>query len=300
MEQNQLGSPMILPDLILHSRVNQCFQHTGIDDLNFCLDKKHFRQYPHAISYQHNSRGFRDQEWPSTVEELKKCIWCFGDSFTVGVGSPLEHTWPYLLGKNTGRRVINVSMDGASNNWIARQIANVQKEINPTHIVVMWSYLHRRESNDHNKSDEERRIHNDKELDDFADLHNFKHCVDMVKIQGSAPLQLSVPDYTAISLDAMDHCWKNIRGASWPDNIPRSLQKLLELPNTVQQELKEHFKLWSEIKTALEVQSLLTLLENDIIKINRIDIARDGHHFDLLTAQWVVDQITNQLTTVDC
>jgi hypothetical protein len=265
-----------------------------------CLNKTYFKQYPHKIIYQYNSRGFRDQDWPSTVEELKKCIWCFGDSFTVGVGSPLEHTWPYLLEKKSGTRVINISMDGASNNWIARRVKLIQEEIAPKNVVIMWSYLHRRESNDHNKSDEERRIHNEKELDDFADLHNFKQCVDAVKIQGSVPVQLSIPDYTAVSLDAIDQSWKNIRGNSWPDNMPRSLQKLLELPENIQHELKEHFKIWLEIKKSLEVQSLLTMVENDIPKINRIDIARDGHHFDLLTAQWVVDQITNQLTPANC
>ena len=291
---------MILPDLILPSRVNQCWEYSGMDSPAGCLNKTYFKQYPHKIIYQYNSRGFRDQDWPSTVEELKKCIWCFGDSFTVGVGSPLEHTWPYLLEKKSGTRVINISMDGASNNWIARRVKLIQEEIAPKNVVIMWSYLHRRESNDHNKSDEERRIHNEKELDDFADLHNFKQCVDAVKIQGSVPVQLSIPDYTAVSLDAIDQSWKNIRGNSWPDNMPRSLQKLLELPENIQHELKEHFKIWLEIKKSLEVQSLLTMVENDIPKINRIDIARDGHHFDLLTAQWVVDQITNQLTPANC
>lgn len=291
---------MILPNFILSSRVNQHWQYSGIDSLDFCNDKQHFKQYPYDISYHYNSRGYRDQEWPATVEELKKCIWCVGDSFTVGLGSPVEHTWPGLLQKQTGQRIINVSMDGASNNWIARQVNMIQDEIEPENIVIMWSYLHRRESNDCTKSDEERRIQNDKDLNNHGDLLNFQHCKDLVKNHSNNPVQLSIPDYTGINptetLDSIDQSWQNIRGKDWPYNVPRSMQKLLSLPEYIQVELKEHFKTWNEIETSLRLQSLLSILENDIIKVDRIDIARDGHHFDLLTAQWVVDQITTQLT----
>lgn len=290
---------MILPDFVLTSRVNQHWQYSGIDSLNYCNDKKHFKQYPYNISYHYNSRGYRDQEWPATVEELKKCIWCFGDSFTVGIGSPLEHTWPYLLEKKLGTRVINISLDGASNNWIACQVKMVQNEIRPKNIVIMWSYLHRRESADCTKTDEARRIQNDRDLDNHGDLLNFQHCKDLVKNHSSNPVQLSIPDYTGINptreLDSIDQSWQNIRGKDWPYNVPRSIQELLSLSENIQFELKEQFKTWNKIETSLRLQSFLSLLESNIIKVDRIDLARDGHHFDLLTAQWVVDQITTHL-----
>jgi hypothetical protein len=136
---------MILPDFILPSRINQTWSYSGLDRFEFCLDKKHFESYPHAITYQYNSRGFRDAEWPDTVDKLKNAIWCVGDSFTVGLGSPIEHTWPYVLQQTLQKRTINISMDGASNNCIARKVLKILTQIQPELIVIHWSYLHRRE-----------------------------------------------------------------------------------------------------------------------------------------------------------
>jgi hypothetical protein len=148
---------MILSDFILPTRKNQIWSESGMDSRQLCLDQKHFDSYPYAIEYRYNSRGFRDDEWPTSVEELKKCIWCFGDSFTVGLGSPLNHTWVNILQNKSVVRCINVSMDGASNDWIARKVVEVLEEIQPQHIVIHWSYLNRGELTDSQLNDEERK-----------------------------------------------------------------------------------------------------------------------------------------------
>ena len=89
---------MILPDFILHSRVDARWDYSGSDSPGpWNVNKKYFKNYPYPIEYVYNSRGFRDAEWPESVDELRNAIWCIGDSFTVGLGSPLAHTWPYLL-----------------------------------------------------------------------------------------------------------------------------------------------------------------------------------------------------------
>jgi hypothetical protein len=129
-----------------------------LDHINECLDKDHFLSYPHKITYCYNSRGFRDQEWPVSESELKNAIWCVGDSFTVGLGSPLLHTWPSRLAELSNRRTINVSMDGASNEWIARTAQSIVNSICPMHMVIMWSYTHRRELNDVTLNVENRRL----------------------------------------------------------------------------------------------------------------------------------------------
>ena len=67
---------MILPNFILHSRVNLQQDYSGIDRIDKCLDKKHFKNYPHTIKYVYNSRGFRDTEWPDSIKELQNAIWC--------------------------------------------------------------------------------------------------------------------------------------------------------------------------------------------------------------------------------
>ena len=83
------------------------------------------RQYLHPITYNYNSRGFRDQEWPDSMTELREATWCVGDSFTVGLGSPVTHTWPNVLQQTLQKKTINVSMDGASNNLIARKVLKI-------------------------------------------------------------------------------------------------------------------------------------------------------------------------------
>ena len=294
-----MGAQMILPDFILPSRINQCWEYSGMDSWEDCFDKNHFKQYPHKILYQYNSRGYRDHEWPDSLEELKNAVWCVGDSFTVGLGSPIEHTWPFLLQKQTGRRVINISMDGASNDWIARRVKLLQDKIGPTHIVIMWSYLHRRESTDQSKCDEGRRICNETKWDQYQDLLNFKNCIDMVKTLNGNTVQLAVPHYVKLDSNFIADSWQNIRGGSWPYKAPTTIQEMLSLPSNVQLELKKYFKVWSEYKKFLETQELFLALQNNIITINRIDTARDGHHFDLITAQWVVDQVVNQLSVAN-
>jgi hypothetical protein len=280
---------MILPDLVLPSRVNQCWEYSGLDSFEHCLDKNHFKQYPWPVIYNYNSRGFRDQEWPVTIEELKNAIWCVGDSFTVGLGCPVEHTWPWLLQKQTGRRVINISMDGASNDWIARRTSLIQKEINPRNIVVMWSYVHRREHKNSDLNDEQRRIATLASTD-ADDIANLDDCINMIKNNGI--LQLAIPNYSAI-LNSQN-IWSTVRGPDWPLLAPTTTDELMLLPDFVQTELKEQFKLWTTIQQSVELPDKLRNVSNAVININRLDLARDGHHFDLITAQWVVDRIIAQ------
>jgi hypothetical protein len=282
---------MILPSFVLSSRVNQTWSYSGIDSLELCMDKKHFVSYPHDITYRYNSRGFRDAEWPNTLDQLKNVIWCVGDSFTVGIGSPLEHTWPWLLSATTGQRVINISMDGASNMWIARQVNLIQKEINPKNITIMWSYVHRREHENQNLTNEQRRL-SAVDSTNSEDLLNLKYCLAM--INHSNTIQLAIPEYRPNIVDYQP-IWKNIRGMDWPTQAPTTLNELLALPEFVQSELKDHFKTWTDLQQAIEQQSLLSNLENNFIKVSRLDLARDGHHFDLVTSQWVVDQIVQRL-----
>jgi len=132
----------VLTDLRLSSRANKVWSESGIDSWEKCLDRKHFSGYPHAIEYRYNDRGFRDQAWP---DDLKNAIWCIGDSFTVGIGQPFDHIWPQMLAKQSQTRTVNISMDGASNNWIARRTRDIMQQINPRHVIVMWSYDERRE-----------------------------------------------------------------------------------------------------------------------------------------------------------
>jgi hypothetical protein len=67
------------------------------------------------------------------------------------------------------------------------------------------------------------------------------------------------------------------------------------LPKFIQTELKEYFKIWTDLQTMIELQQTLSPIDKNIIKVDRLDLARDGHHFDIITAQWIVDQIADGL-----
>lgn len=283
----------MLSDLILPSRISQVWSESGIDSPEFCHDKTWFYKYPHDVEYHYNSRGFRDAEWPTDPDDLKDAIWCLGDSFTVGLGSPIDHIWPRVLQARTGIRTINISMDGASNDWISRQAKQIQQEIQPYHMVIMWSYLHRRESKNHRLDDESRRMHTDPHGDISTDLENFKSNISSV-IDGTSNLsQLIIPQAFP------EYTWEKIRGKDWPKDYPDDPETLSEF---IKYEIRNKFNCWDSLRdeARLEIkkyhQASIELLETHSIKqVEKLDLARDGHHFDLITSRWVVDQIIADL-----
>lgn len=274
---------MLLPNLFLPSRVNQTWQYSGMDSLEHAIDKKHFENYRYKITYNYNSRGFRDQEWPNNMQELRDAIWCIGDSFTVGVGSPLEHTWPFRLSKITNQRVVNVSMDGASNEWIARTAENIVREIDPTQLVIMWSYTHRRERRDISLNDEQRRLNSSKLDSSDDDWQNFLQCKNKIDSIAGNSVQFSIPFFHNF-LD-LDTCWNNIRGKDWPPP-PKDLSELNSMPGYILTEIEELHKCLNKFRQRLTPYA---------IRVDHLDLARDGHHFDLITADWVATQAADQL-----
>jgi hypothetical protein len=168
----------MLSDLVLPAKSNLIQSYSGIDSLEKCPNRDHFLNYPYKIQYQYNSRGFRDAEWPN---DFNNTVWCVGDSFTVGIGSPYQNTWSYLLQQQLEQRCINISMDGASNTWISRRACQIINEVQPTLVVVLWSYLHRRELPNRGLTDEQRIIHSDKFSSESDDLENFIQCLTNVK-----------------------------------------------------------------------------------------------------------------------
>lgn len=131
--------------LIVPKKIGWRSDYSGIDSLESCVDRQHFLNYSKKITYEYNSRGFRDTEWPKDLSEV---IWCVGDSFTVGIGQPHGETWPAMLQKKIGKRCINIGEDGCSNDKISLRVKQIYDLFKPKLIIVMWSYLHRRSTND--------------------------------------------------------------------------------------------------------------------------------------------------------
>ena len=283
---------MILPDFVLPSCIDQIWQYSGIDSLKYCLDKEHFKSYPHDITYCYNSRGFRDAEWPVNLKELQSAIWCVGDSFTVGIGSPLTHTWPQILQQTTQRRTINVSMDGASNMWIARKSLDIVNQIRPSYLVIQWSYISRREKTI------------DAVLDEAWKLF-YK--------------DISDPSWPACSRQNIDQLPKKILEeidqihSGWPQDIGDEIRRLYTIKCTVEDDIKntlDCIELLSQVKLTqivhsfipkfvpLDCQGIVESQINGLVipAIQQLDTARDGHHYDIVTSRAFVQQIAQHLS----
>ena len=293
---------MILSDLVLETRVNQNWGISGIDSFDKCLNKQHFLNYPHPVEYQFNSRGFRDSEWPDSIEELQDAIWCVGDSFTVGIGSPYAFTWPQILSKATSRRCINVSMDGASNAWISRRARQIIQEINPTHMVILWSYFQRRELPDTRLSDELRRtmiseeFTFDSEYTDLLDFiscyYNVNSCSSSVRIfNGTVPGCTSAWIISEINnnLNYVKQSWDNIKDPSW-GSAPIDKIDFDLLPEHVKADVYAHAP---DIPQYLESYGTWYkfVQSNQLLRLTNLDHARDYHHFDKITSEFFVQEI---------
>lgn len=277
---------VFLPHIRLGSRANQHWTYSGKDSPEQSSSESFYR-YPHAISYHYNSRGFRDAEWPTLIEDLRSSTWCIGDSFTVGLGVPLQNTWPHLLQHRSGRRCINVSMDGASNEWIVRTAKDIIREIKPERMVLMWSYLSRREDADNTKTDEDRRVWLTRASDD-EDIANFLGCVN------DLPADTTCHHFLIPNAHVHQNhlgIWNKIKGPDWPPR-PQHLDEFAALPTWLTRELKTH-GVYRKLKRSIAANQ--TLLQHcaarGIIMVDQLDFGRDGYHFDVRTAETVVEHV---------
>lgn len=295
---------MILPDFILKSNQNKTYFNTGIDSLYWCNDEHHFKSYPHKIEYKYNSRGFRDLEWPDTLEELQNSIWCIGDSFTVGLGCPLPHTWVNILQTKTKKRCINVSMDGASNKWISRKAIDILQIIKPAILVIHWSFLHRDESSQTDLSDENRRMYFDKSglMEDFKQFtFLFNSLIRTVEENknNSMVIHSFIPDAISIidvpsEQQNLEELWINVRGNRWPLEMPNGISSFNSLDQFIVDELVKinEFDRFNQFFLFQETLNNIT----HIPEIKKLDLARDGYHYDIITATNFVEQLVNLIS----
>ena len=269
-----MTEPTFLPDLYLPSRANQQWDTSGIDSFELCLDQRHYRSYPHKIDYQYNSRGFRDAEWP---DDLSNVIWCIGDSFTVGLGSPVEHTWPYVLQQRTGRRTINAGLDGASNNWISRIATAILTQFPGAIIVTHWSFLHRRE------------------LDPAPILETkFQNLYNQVR-EWYWPDCNSLQDFEKLPIYIKG---KMINHHGWLGVVYGDERLTHHVRSTVEEDIINTQQCISQlpkhvIHTASPnwVPADSGLNFSNIILTTQLDYARDNFHYDILTSHALVDCI---------
>jgi hypothetical protein len=128
----------------------QCTE-LGLDSLPYCLDKQWFVQYPDTVLYSLNKAGYR------THNEINHdCILAIGDSFTFGLGVNSEQRYTNILEQQLNYQVANVSLCGASNDWMSRKLEQLLGFIKPKAVIVHYSFSHRRERQNTNWEDNER------------------------------------------------------------------------------------------------------------------------------------------------
>lgn len=126
----------------------------GLDSLEHCFDKKHFKQYE-PVSYRFNELGYRHR---SRDQYQGNEILVIGDSFTLGLGVNQADTWPEQLSRLLDYPVLNFSLNGASNDWIARKTSVLLEYFQPRCVIVHYSFSHRRELDRSDWTDSERTL----------------------------------------------------------------------------------------------------------------------------------------------
>ena len=136
---------MLINDLKYFRRsANYSNTTSGIDHPNKSgRTSKDWHAYPvQDFNYQFNSWGFRGPEYTQYIGNPVNI--CLGDSFTVNVGGPIEHSWCSQLALHFDIPTLNLGMDGAGNDAI-RLVYNRACEIfDVQNTFVMYSFLHRR------------------------------------------------------------------------------------------------------------------------------------------------------------
>ena len=298
---------MNLDRFYLPQYANISTSECGIDSLEECKDKKLFINFPYKVDYNYNSKGYRDTEWPA---DPCNSIICIGDSFTVGLGSPYAHAWPTVLENEIKIPTINISMNGASNEWIAEQAINVMNIINPEVIVIMWSYTHRRQ------------------LPYTQGLEKYWHGLyDTVK-DCSWPQCSSIFDFNNLPTNIKKEIIKDFNFElqvydedynilDYYSSVSQFYEhRIMHTSNNLGHEDVENFitclKLVSNISYNTKIINLAipefcplsekNLYKNslhrwniDVHEIKRLDLARDGHHFDIKTSKNIAKYVANKL-----
>lgn len=96
------------------------------------------------ITYTWNSYGFRSDEF---VDDGRDCIITLGCSYTIGLGVPVQYTWPNLLRNkiNPNIKIYNMSLAASSSDYIVRSLYKTIETLKPKAVFVLWPRFSSRE-----------------------------------------------------------------------------------------------------------------------------------------------------------
>jgi len=221
-----------------------------------------------------NNRGFRDINWP---DDLSKVIWCIGDSFTVGLGQPWNETWPQILQAATNRRVIQLAMNGASNDWISKTAIAILEHNPNADIVLHWSFISRREEAADAAADRIYCQHYNSIKDPSwptSSLKTFNLLPDFIQDE----VLLASKELILSDENRLIHCSQSNNDGDVTNLLYHV--NLLNLPNIIHSVISD----FSPVAININAQ-------NFIPEFPKLDLARDGFHYDIKTCEFFVDQI---------
>jgi hypothetical protein len=282
---------MILPNLVVPNLINQKFDFYSPDTLLHCTDQKYFKKYPYDVTYQFNSRGFRDDEWP---DDLENALWCIGDSATVGIGAPVGHSWPSRLNVMTNLPTINLGIRGLDNRTISYIAQEVITNINPKNIIILWSFFERRPAGSPGLLTDSPQS-NQLILDnDLGHIEYFKQCVLPINNLSSKTniVHGFVPHYYSEPIYDIERIWNNVRDPSWPTTLTRVDQ----LSDNIIRELSEVHRVYELLKIGCQWREFQNCHMKNIIDYFKIqDLARDGFHWDINTSNNISSEFKKKL-----
>jgi len=144
---------MLINDLKTFERYsNRKLKFTDLDDINYCKNKFWFKTYQYQdFDYQFNSWGFRGPEYDQYIGTPVNI--CLGDSFTLNMGGPIEHSWPSLLQKKYAIPCLNLGLNGAGNDTIRLVYDRACKLFDVQNTFVVYTFINRRLENKRFRSD---------------------------------------------------------------------------------------------------------------------------------------------------
>ena len=90
------------------------------------------------IEYRYNSYGFRTEEFDRQFDVV-----CFGCSFTMGTGVPVQDTWPAQLQQKIGLKTANLGHAGSSNDTAFRFAEHYLRHLKPKFAIWLQTDMHR-------------------------------------------------------------------------------------------------------------------------------------------------------------
>lgn len=297
-----------LPSFYLKNTADLTCDFYGADhpeNLNFN------QNYPYVVHYKFNSRGYRDYEWPGVAEQCKSAVWCIGDSATLGIGSPVAHTWPQLLADRWQKPTINISLMGASNDFIERKCVELLTELQPEFIVLCWSFLYRRDYLTDQVSEfvrlETQRNWQEFYLNikdttwppcqDIEDMHTLPAQIQQEIQQKYQAPTVPVTDETYMYAENHDQVVAQAARRGEQQEVEYFLDKIHNI-SAHQQTTRIFHTIVPNAASAAESKLLKQKLQEidlPMYFIEQCDHARDKSHWDIKTNTLIVDKVSQQL-----